>query len=209
MLGWARSVCRSVFWDEDCRGLSWPGVRQTVNRGSAWQVIQQVMIEVTGRTMWRAQQQTWSGKKWECQDRGALAEFSGRKQHQSKWGVLQLRRSENTAWRGLTWFVGEGLLSGLHIEQMSAADVFKSFLSLPFTTVGSLTTMSLWLPTLQCCDISAFCWYYNAGPVHWYQSHHPAATDMKIICICLLDCLCRFVSVCKVTWVIRETAYSW
>uniref|UniRef100_A0A8C9FU88 Uncharacterized protein n=1 Tax=Pavo cristatus TaxID=9049 RepID=A0A8C9FU88_PAVCR len=28
--------------------------------------------------------------------------------------VLQLRRSENTAWRGLMWIVGRGFLSELH-----------------------------------------------------------------------------------------------
>lgn len=45
--------------------------------------------------------------------------------------------------------------------------------------------------------ISAFCWAYTVGMVPHYHSHHPATTDIQIICICPLDFLCRFVCVCE------------
>lgn len=43
--------------------------------------------------------------------------------------------------------------------------------------------------------ISAFCWDYTVGMLPRYHSHHPATTDIQIICICPLGFLCRFVCV--------------
>lgn len=48
------SICCSVFWDKDHRGLCRSGVRQTVNWGSAWQIMQEIMIDVSGRAVWGA-----------------------------------------------------------------------------------------------------------------------------------------------------------
>lgn len=119
----------------------------------------------------------------------------------SKWGVLQLRRNGNTAWRGLMCIAGESLLSELHVEQMSAADVFYicSVTALHNSRILN-NNVPLAANTSVSWYISAFCWNFNTGPVHFYQSHLPAATDMKIVCICPLGCFCRFVSVCRVTF---------
>lgn len=48
------SIRCSVFWDKDHRVLCRSGVRQTVNWGSAWQIMQEIMIDVSGRAVWGA-----------------------------------------------------------------------------------------------------------------------------------------------------------
>lgn len=70
MAGWARSgsmvksVHGSVVYDEDRRGLCRTGVKQAVNWRLTWQIVQQIVIDVSGRAVGGAWAQTRTGKSW-------------------------------------------------------------------------------------------------------------------------------------------------
>lgn len=127
------------------------------------------------------------------------------------WGGVQTPHGEAQMW------IARGrLLLELPMEQMNAADNVLCITSISALLNSKILEDDVPLAAYTAVPwyVSAFCWDYNIGTVLHVHSHHPATTDMGIICICHLDFLCRFVSACEETfrrdiWVIRHIDYSW
>lgn len=173
------------------------GVRQAVNWGLVWQIVQQIMIDVSGRAVWGAWDQSRSGKRWEVKIEGHQQIFMGKARTKiarcavvkRKWrmvrprcelsGVASCQSCIQSKWMQYTNVLCITSVSALPDSRILEDDVHLA----AYTAVP-------WY-------ISAFCWDCTVGTVPHYHSHHPATTDIQINCFCSLDFLSIFVSVCE------------